>query len=38
MKLILLGGGAEQQHTFDEIKKYLSSPLVMKEPKARIPF
>jgi hypothetical protein len=29
---------AEQQFTFDEIKKYLSSPPVMKEPKARIPF
>jgi hypothetical protein len=32
------GGGAEQQCAFDEINKYLSSPLVMKAPKIRIPF
>jgi hypothetical protein len=32
------GGGAEQQLAFDEIKKYLSSMLVMKAPKARILF
>jgi hypothetical protein len=30
--------GAEQQHAFYEIKKYLSSPPVMKAPKAGIPF
>jgi hypothetical protein len=30
--------GAEQQLTFDEIKRYLSSPAVMKAPKSRIPF
>jgi hypothetical protein len=33
-----LGGGADQQHAFDDIKKYLSSPPVMKAPMARIPF
>jgi hypothetical protein len=32
------GGGAEQQPTFDDLKKYLSSPPVMKAPKAGIPF
>jgi hypothetical protein len=32
------GGGADQQHTFNDIKKYLSSPLVMKAPIAGIPF
>jgi hypothetical protein len=32
------GGGSDQQHTFDDIKKYLSSPLVMKTPIARISF
>jgi hypothetical protein len=31
-------GGADQQYTFDDIKKYLSSPLVMKAPMVRIPF
>jgi hypothetical protein len=31
-------GGAKQQLTFDEIKVYLSSPLVMKAPKAGILF
>jgi hypothetical protein len=36
MKPILIR--VEQQHTFDDIKKYLSSPPVMKAPKARIPF
>jgi hypothetical protein len=30
--------GVKQQHTFDDIKKYLSSPSVMKAPKAGIPF
>jgi hypothetical protein len=30
--------GTEQQLTFDEIKKYLSSPSVMKAPKVKIPF
>jgi hypothetical protein len=30
--------GAEQQLTFDEIKKYLPSPLVIKAPKVRILF
>jgi hypothetical protein len=30
--------GVEQQLTFDEIKKYLSSPPVMKTPNAGIPF
>jgi hypothetical protein len=29
---------AEQQHTFYDMKKYLSSPLVMKAPMALIPF
>jgi hypothetical protein len=42
MKPILLGGGAgggeEQQLAFDKIKKYLSSPPVMKAPKVGIPF
>jgi hypothetical protein len=32
------GGGAEQQCAFDDIKKYLSSLLVMKTPMTRIPF
>jgi hypothetical protein len=32
------GGGAEQQLTFDEIKKYLFSPSVMKAPKVGILF
>jgi hypothetical protein len=36
MKLILLG--AEQQLTFEEIKKYFSSLPGMKAPKAGIPF
>jgi hypothetical protein len=30
--------GANQQHTFDNIKKYLSSPPVMKAHMAGIPF
>jgi hypothetical protein len=30
--------GTEQQLAFDEIKKYLSLPLVMKAPKAVILF
>jgi hypothetical protein len=30
--------GAEQQHAFDNVKKYLSSPLVMKAPIVGIPF
>jgi hypothetical protein len=30
--------GANQQCAFDDIKKYFSSPPVMKEPMARIPF
>jgi hypothetical protein len=30
--------GAEQQLTFDEIKKHLPSPLVIKAPKVRILF
>jgi hypothetical protein len=30
--------GAEQQRAFDDIKKYLSSPPVMKAPMAGIPF
>jgi hypothetical protein len=39
MKPISLGGGGvEQQCAFDNIKKYLSSPPVMKAPKAEIPF
>jgi hypothetical protein len=42
MKLILLGGGGgggvEQQRAFDYIKKYLSSPPVMKAPMVGIPF
>jgi hypothetical protein len=32
------GEGAEQQLAFDEIKKYLSSPPVMKAPKCGILF
>ena len=30
--------GADQQHAFDEIKKYLSTPPVLRAPKAGIPF
>jgi hypothetical protein len=30
--------GADQQHAFDNIKKYLSSPPVMKAPMAGTPF
>ena len=30
--------GAEQQEAFEKIKKYLSSPPVLKEPKRGIPF
>jgi hypothetical protein len=30
--------GVDQQHAFDDIKQYLSSPPVMKAPKAGIPF
>jgi hypothetical protein len=30
--------GADQQRAFDDIKKYLSSPLVMKSPMAKILF
>jgi hypothetical protein len=30
--------GANQQSVFDDIKKYLSSPPVMKAPVAGIPF
>jgi hypothetical protein len=30
--------GVDQQRAFDDIKKYLSSPSVMKEPMAEIPF
>ena len=37
MKLNLLGG-AQQQETFEKIKKYLSSPPVLKAPKKAIPF
>jgi hypothetical protein len=36
MKSSSLGGN--QQHAFDDIKKYLSSPPVMKAHMARIPF
>jgi hypothetical protein len=32
------GGGANQQRAFDDIKKYLSLPPVMKAPMAGIPF
>ena len=38
MKLNLLGGGADQQEDFEKIKKYLSSPPVLKTPKRGIPF
>jgi hypothetical protein len=31
-------GGGDQQHTFDDIKRYLSSSPVMKAPMTRIPF
>jgi hypothetical protein len=34
----LRGGGADQQRTFDDIKKYLSSSPVMKAHIAGIPF
>ena len=37
MKLNLVGG-AEQQEAFEKIKKYLSSPPVLKAPKRGIPF
>jgi hypothetical protein len=30
--------GADPQHAFDNIKRYLSLPLVMKAPMAGIPF
>ena len=30
--------GAEQQEAFEKIKKYLSSPPVLKAPKKSIPF
>jgi hypothetical protein len=30
--------GADQQCAFDDIKKYLSSPPVMKAPMTHIPF
>ena len=30
--------GAEQQETFEKIKKYLSSPPVLKAPKRGTPF
>jgi hypothetical protein len=30
--------GSEQRHTFDDIKKYLSLPPVMKAPMVKIPF
>jgi hypothetical protein len=30
--------GSDQQRAFDDIKKYLSSPPVMKAPLAGIPF
>ena len=30
--------GAEQQEAFEKIKVYLSSPLVLKAPKRRVPF
>jgi hypothetical protein len=30
--------GADQQHTFDDIKKYLSLSPVMKAPMVEIPF
>jgi hypothetical protein len=33
-----LGGGVDQQRTFDDIKKYLSSLLVMKAHMVGIPF
>ena len=30
--------GVEQQEAFEKIKKYLSSPLVLKAPKRDTPF
>jgi hypothetical protein len=30
--------GTKQQHVFDDIRRYLSSPSVMKAPIAEIPF
>jgi hypothetical protein len=30
--------GAKQQEAFDEIKSYLTSPLVLQAPKSGIPF
>jgi hypothetical protein len=32
------GGGADQQCVFDDIKKYMSSPSVMKTHMTEIPF
>ena len=31
-------GGAEQQEAFNNIKRYLSSPLVLRAPKSGVPF
>jgi hypothetical protein len=31
-------GGAKQQEVFDEIKIYLTSPLVVQAPKSGVPF
>ena len=38
MKPNLLGGGAEQQESFEKIMNYLSSPPVLMAPKREVPF
>ena len=38
MKPNLLGGGAEQQESFEKIKNYLSSQPVLKAPRRWVPF
>jgi 3-deoxy-D-manno-octulosonic-acid transferase len=38
LKMRLSSLGADQQCAFENIKRYLSSPLVMKAPMAGIPF
>jgi hypothetical protein len=35
---LLGGGGAKEQVAFDQIKHYLSTPLVLRAPKSGEPF
>jgi hypothetical protein len=35
---LFLLGGAKQKEAFDEIKRYLTSPPILKTPKSGIPF